>query len=188
LSKHLFRTVGLAIASIMATAPALANEVNVPLGLYVGAGITQSRFDARTFSVDNKDKSWKAITGWRFHDSVALELNYVDFGKATAPAAPLGVPSATEATATSLFVLGIVPLQWLDLYAKVGGARTQAKGSIRGVPFRDSSTKLAYGGGLAWRLDNLAIRAEYEKYTVNSVKDLDLITLALTYTFGGVHD
>ena len=82
MSKHLFQTVGLAVASIMATAPALGNEVNVPLKLYVGAGITQSRFDARTFSVDNKDKSGKAITGWRFHDYVALELDCVDFGKA----------------------------------------------------------------------------------------------------------
>jgi hypothetical protein len=81
-----------------------------------------------------------------------------------------------------------MPLQWLDLYAKVGGARTQAKGFILGVPFNDSSTKFAYGAGLAWRLDKLAIRAEYEKYATNSVRDLDLITLGLTYTFGGMRN
>ncbi len=179
------RTAGFALAAMVAALPTMAYEVNAPLGLYVGGGITQSRFDAKTFSVDNKDKSWKAIAGWRFHDYAAMELNYVDFGNATAPAAPLGVPSPSEATASSLFVVGILPLQWLDLYAKAGGARTRAKGSILGARFNDSSTKFAYGAGLAWRLDKLGTRAEYEKYTTNSVQDLDLITLALTYTFGG---
>lgn len=185
---QLIRAASLALACVATTAPALAYEGTAPLGLYVGGGITQSRFDATTFSVDNKDKSWKAIAGWRFQDYAAMELNYVDFGNATASAAPLGVPSASEASATSLFVVGTVPLQWLNLYAKAGGARTQAKGSIRGVPFNDSSTRFAYGAGLGWRLDSLAIRAEYEKYTTNSVQDLDLITLGMTYTFGGTRN
>ena len=94
---HLIRGASLALVCITTTAPALAYEGTAPLGLYVGGGITQSRFDATTFSVDNKDKSWKAIAGWRFQDYAAMEINYVDFGNATAPAVPLGVPSASEA-------------------------------------------------------------------------------------------
>jgi OOP family OmpA-OmpF porin len=170
---------------LLLSAPVFALAVDAPLGLYVGGGITQSRFDANTFSVDNKDKSWKAILGFRIVENFSMEANYVDFGNATAPAAPLGLLVPTEAIATSLFLVGTLPLQWLDLYAKAGAARTQAKGSSLGLPFNESSTKFAYGAGLAWRLDRLGIRAEYEKYTTDSVQDLDLITLAITYTFGG---
>jgi opacity protein-like surface antigen len=113
----------------------------------------------------------------------AAEANYVDFGKAQAPAAALVGPSGTSASAISAFALAVMPVSMVDLYLKAGVARVKAKGQIGGVRFSDHTTGFAYGAGAAFNFANLALRAEYEKYDVNSVRDLDLITLAAVYTF-----
>lgn len=180
--------VAVALASIAFASPATPAEGSSPLGFYLGGGITQSRFDANKFTVDHKDNSWKAIAGVRLHEYGALEVNYVDFGKAVAPAiaGPVAGPFATRAKAYSAFGVGILPVGWVDLYAKAGVARTEARGSIAGVSFSDSATKFAYGAGVSMRLQQFAIRAEYEKYNIGSIRDLDLITLGATYTFGAM--
>ncbi len=184
ISRKLIAVASLAATQVLAAGIALAETPQIESGLYVGGGITQSRFDADTFTVDHKDNSWKAIAGFRMQEYAAVEVNYVDFGKATAAALPAGGPLNTKASALSLFAVGILPMQWVDLYAKLGVARTEVKGSLAGFTISDNSTKFAYGAGVQFRMDKFAIRAEYEKYNTPSISDLDLITLGATYTFG----
>jgi hypothetical protein len=178
-------TTAAALASLTLSGLAMAQGDDIVNGFYLGAGVTQSRFDADTFTIDHKDNSWKAIAGLRISDTAAIEANYVDFGKATAPAVVAGGPFATKASAISLFAVGIMPAGWTELYVKVGAARTSADGNIGGFRFRDAPIKFAYGAGLQFRLQQLALRAEYEKYNTPVINDLDLITLGATYTFGG---
>jgi hypothetical protein len=48
---------------------ALASDTVIEPGFYLGAGITQSRWDADNFEVDDvddEDNSWKVIAGYRF--------------------------------------------------------------------------------------------------------------------------
>lgn len=184
MSRKLLMVASVALAQLALADMSLGQSNDAPTGVYVGGGITESRFNADTFSVDHKQNSWKAIAGVRLHPNLAIEADYVDFGKAKSPAIATGGPFATSATAYSLFAVGLWPINNFDLYAKAGAARTRAEGGITGVHFSDSSTAFAYGAGAQWRLNKLALRAEYEKYNVNSIRDLDLITLGATYTFG----
>jgi hypothetical protein len=176
----------LAAAQLPTIGVAVAQNSDVATGLYIGAGLNQSRFEADNFSVadiDKEDNSWKAIAGFRFSPYFAMEANYVDFGKATSPSIAVGGPFGAEADAFALFGVGMWPIGSLDLYAKLGAAQISAKGSVAAVLFKDDATEFAYGAGLQYRWSNLAVRAEYEKYDTDVVGDLDLITVGLTYTF-----
>ena len=64
-------------------------------------------------------------------------------------------------------------------------ARIDGEGSFGAVNFNDDDTEVAYGAGARFRLQNFAINAEYEKFDTDVVGDLDLISLGVTYTFGG---
>ncbi len=185
-------TLALAIlvaAQLPLAGAAFAQDSDVATGFYAGGGLNQSRFQADNFSVadiDKEDNSWKVIAGFRFNPNMALEANYIDFGKATSPSVAIGGPFGAEAEAFALYAVGYWPIGSLDLYAKLGAAQIDAKGSVAAVLFKDSATELAYGAGLQYRWGNLAARAEYEKYNTDIVGDLDLITIGLTYTFSSM--
>jgi hypothetical protein len=167
-------------------AQATFTDEEVVKGFYAGAAISQARFDDDNFSfddLDDEDNTWKAVGGYRFHENFALEGSYIDFGEATAPAA-LGVdPFAAEAKAFSLHAVGMIPVPYVDLFAKAGVARVDAETAGRNLTANDETTEFAYGAGAQWRWRNLALRAEYEKFDTDVIGDLDLISLGATYTF-----
>lgn len=172
-------------SSIVSTA-VVAQEQDVAKGFYLGGAITQARFDHRNFSfddVDDEDNSWKVVAGYRFLDFLALEASYVDFGEMSAPLLTGSGPFSAEAQGVSAFLVGMIPVPYFDLYAKVGAAHIDAKthGLIENSD--DDTTELAYGAGAQWRWRNLAVRAEYEKFDTDIIDDLDLISVGATYTF-----
>src|SRR5262245_20220774 len=117
---------------ILAT-QARAQTVDPPTGDYVGAGITRSHFDADNFhsdDIDNNANSWKAILRFRPHRNFALEANFIDFGKASAPAAGTVGPFEVKAKGYSLYGLGLAPMGPVDLYLKAGLARLDADGNM----------------------------------------------------------
>jgi opacity protein-like surface antigen len=153
------------------------------IGVYVGGGITQSRFDDDQFSVtdvDDEDSSWKAIAGFRAHRNFAFEANYVNFGKAS-EAAPGS--SFADAEGFALYGVGVLPVGPVELFAKAGGARLKSKYDF-GTPADDNSTKFAYGGGVQFRLGPVSLRGEYEQYETDTIGNIKLITVGATYTFG----
>lgn len=162
------------------------DEQVAPHGLYLGAGLTQSRFDGNGFDLrHNTDNNVKGILGMRFTDHFAAEANYIDFGSVDAPAqTPATYPFRVKAKGYSAFAVGLVPLRWGDVYGKLGAARVDSDGARSGLLFSDNATKVAYGAGVQVHFAQFGVRAEYEKYTTNRVGDLDVITLGATYTFG----
>jgi OmpA-OmpF porin, OOP family len=183
----MLRAVIAGLAVLSASGTAIAQEPEEATGFYFGGGITQTRFDEDNFSaadVDDEDNSWKAIAGWRFSPNFAAEGNYVDFGEATAGSLVPGVAgSSAEAKAIAAYAVGMIPVPWFDLFAKVGAAQIDAElaGPTGGVD--DDTTEVAYGGGVQARLGNVGLRAEYEKFDTDLIGDLDLISLSATYTF-----
>jgi OOP family OmpA-OmpF porin len=188
-SAMLAGAIAIAIAaSLFWSSSASAQDTEVEPGFYLGAGITQSRWDADNFDVDDlddEDNSWKAIAGYRFNPNFAVEANYVDFGEASAPATPLAARFDAEAKGFALYAVGTVPISMVDLYAKAGAARIDGEGRFGDVGFQDDATEFAYGAGIRLRLQNFGLHAEYEKFDTDVVGDLDLITLGATYSFGG---
>jgi OOP family OmpA-OmpF porin len=174
------------LGSSLAGGAAVAQDADVLKGFYAGGAITQARFDDDNFSlsdVDDEDNSWKIIGGYRFHENFAVEANYVDFGELSAQQLTGNAPFTAEARGITAFAVGLIPVPYVDLFAKVGAARIDTK--TRGLlsDFDDDTTEFAYGAGAQWRWRNLAVRAEYEKFDTDIIGDLDLISVGATYTF-----
>jgi hypothetical protein len=185
MNRVLPTTLGVA-AMLAAAGTSFAQSSAAPRGFYAGASLTQSRFDDGTFDVDDlddEDNSWKAIAGFRINDRFGIEGNYVDFGEASAPGTGVGGPFRAEAKAYSLYGVGYIPVPYVDLFVKLGAAQIDADGAAGAVLFEDDATELAYGAGVQWRLNNFALRAEYEKFDTDVIGDLDLISVGFTYTF-----
>ena len=187
---HFRKLTALMIAAPLSLAgTAFAQDaVDVEPGFYVGAGITQSRWKADNFDVDDlddEDNSWKLAAGYRFNPYMAVEANYIDFGEASAPLTPASEQFDAEAKGWAMYGVALLPISNFDLYAKAGAARIDGEGRMGDVAFNDDDTEFAYGAGVRWRLQNFGVQAEYEKFETDVVGDLDLISLGVTYSFGG---
>ncbi len=175
------------LGSSLAGTAAVAQDEDVMRGFYLGGAITQARFDEDNFSlddVDDEDNSWKIVGGYRFHENFAFEASYVDFGEMSAPALTgVSGPFTAEAKGFSAFAVGMIPVPYVDLYAKLGAAQIDSE--AQGLPddIDDDATEFAYGAGAQWRWRNLALRAEYEVFDTDVIGDVDQISLGATYTF-----
>ena len=175
------------IASALAIGICGASAASAAEGMYIGGAVEQSRFDSDNFTVEDQDKEdfgWKVIGGYRFTPHFAIETAYTDFGRSNAPSAAIGGPFEAKADALSAFGVGLLPIgNAVDLYAKAGAARIKAKGNVGAVFFDDKETEFAYGAGVQFKLGNVGLRAEYEKFDTDVIGDLDVISVGLTYTF-----
>src|SRR4249920_2433893 len=110
--------------SLAAMAPQAAAADN---GFYLGAGITQSKFDAGSLGSDSlDDNSYKIIAGFRPLNWLAVEGNYIDLGSAS--------DSGTSLDAQAFTVSGllIANIAIIDLYARVGMANWKLDASLAG--------------------------------------------------------
>lgn len=185
MARNIFAMTFLVGASL-AGGTALAQDQDVIKGFYAGGAITQARFDDANFSladVDDEDNSWKVIGGYRFHENFAAEVSYVDFGELSAQQLVGTGSFAAEAKGLTAFAVGLIPVPYFDLFAKIGVAKIDSKTRGLVTNFDDDTTEFAYGAGAQWRWRNLAVRAEYEKFDTDVIGDLDLISIGATYTF-----
>lgn len=154
-------------------------------GFYLGAGLTQTRIDDVVPSIDFKDdSSYKLIAGFRPLDAFAVEVNYLDLGRDSDTLGPVSVRSDGKAYAA--YAVGLLPLPFVDLYAKAGVARweTDVRATGLGTASRDDSgTEFAWGAGVQARLGSLAARLEYERFDVAGTDGAKLLSLGLTWTF-----
>jgi hypothetical protein len=153
-------------------------------GIYLGAGIGQSdiELDSDAFSgigFNGDDTAWKLIVGIRPLDWLAIEASYVDLGK------PEDDGVEIDADAFTAFAVGFLPVGPVDVFAKAGLINYDAKGSLSNVGevVDDDGTEFAYGAGVQFRLLSFAIRAEYEKFDVKDLDDVNMISVSVTYTF-----
>ena len=138
---------------------------------------------------DDTDAAWKLSAGLRFNRALALEISYVDLGKATTntqglggePALPFGFKVGRKVSGVGLDVVGTVPVipQRLDILGKVGIYRTRLKatadleGNIlfsnnpgdthRSAERKEDTTHLGVGVQ-GWITPRWAVRAEYERF------------------------
>lgn len=150
-------------------------------GFYLGASLGQSNVEIRQglANVDGDDTGYKLIAGIRPLDWLAVEANYIDFGEVKDG----GAVFANDGL--SAFVVGFLPVGPVDLFAKGGLVKSDSTVKLRGVGklFDSDGTDLAYGVGAQFRLLSLSLRAEYEVFDVDNVKDLNMLSVGLTYTF-----
>jgi hypothetical protein len=115
--------------------------------------------------------------GWRFHRNMALELGYYDFGEypvdmqvGNTHIGPVGtIGGSAKARSYGLSLVGILPLDRVDLYGRIGYARTEVESSL------DSGNLSARGRvreneafgslGARWNITPaVGLFAEYQKH------------------------
>ncbi len=109
-----------------------------PVGLYVGAAISQSRVEANgqhidagslvytdTGSFKENDSAFKLMVGIRPTSLLGAELAYNDFGHPSGSFNVLG-PANVSMTGESAFGLLYLPVPLIDFFLKAGVARIQS--------------------------------------------------------------
>jgi OOP family OmpA-OmpF porin len=150
-------------------------------GIYLGGSLARSMFDIDQglLEVDDDDNGFKIIAGVRPLDWLAIEANYIDFGKARE-----GILSV-ENDAFAAYGVGFFTLGPVDVFGKLGLVKSDASVTVDGLGevFEEDGTDPAYGFGVQFRLLSISVRAEYEIFDVDNVDDLNLFSIGFTYTF-----
>ncbi|MBL8269994.1 outer membrane beta-barrel protein [Steroidobacter sp.] len=150
-------------------------------GIYLGASIGDANIDIKQglAQVDSDDTGYKFIAGIRPLDWFGIEASYVNFGK------PKDGSLAADADGISGFGVFFLPAGPVDVFVKGGLISFDSSISVDGVGdiYRKDGTDFAYGVGVQFRLLSLGIRAEYEKFEIDNVKDANMLSIGVTYTF-----
>ena len=155
----------LGIASFAAIAPQAAAADN---GFYLGAGITDTKFDVKNVgggSLD--DNSFKIIAGVRPLDWLAVEANYIDLGSDKNNGASVDGKAFT--------VSGLL---------RGGMANWKFDGSFNGIRNSKDGWEPTYGAGVGLHFGSIGVRAEYETFDASDVDTrVNTFSVSFTYTF-----
>lgn len=169
--------------AILATALLMASTASFAAdnGIYLGASLGDANvdIDQGLAQVDSDDTGFKFIVGIRPLDWFAVEASYVNFGN------PEDGQLEANADGISAFGVFFLPIGPVDVFAKGGliSFDTSVKLDGLGDIYREDGTDLAYGVGVQFRLLSLGVRAEYEKFDIDDVKDANMLSIGVTYTF-----
>ena len=158
-------------------------------GFYLGAGLGQSRLapdssrlNFSALNYDDKDQGYKLIAGVRPLDVLGAELGFVDLGKTDGMAG--GGALRSEARLFNASAVGYVPLPFVDLFGKVGLARSQARYREAGTSnLKLDSTDFTWGAGVQAHFGSVGARLEYERFSLPRTNRAALLSLGVTWTF-----
>jgi hypothetical protein len=128
----------------LAMCVAAGSAAAVERGFYVGGALGQSKSGLDTGNVNytDTDVGYKLIAGFRPLKLLAVEVNYLDLGNASAG----GVEAKTKAL--DGLVLGFLPLPLVDIYGKLGLVSWKTDASAPALSWSHSGNDLVYGGGV----------------------------------------
>jgi hypothetical protein len=164
--------------------------ITVALALSLSAPVAYSADNGFYFGASVGDQS--TDYDWRPLDSLAVEVDYVDFGSSVAPLfvacpAVVGIVCpepelAVDTSAVSVSAVGMFAVGPVDLFGRAGFARWKSD-SIGPLGFTGSSsgTDLTLGIGAQFRIQSFALRLELERFDL-SRGSTDVASLGFTYT------
>jgi opacity protein-like surface antigen len=158
-------------------------------GFYLGAGLGQSKLDPdqkkldfSALNYDSKDQGYKLIAGIRPLDVLGAEINYVDLGKTDGNGT--GGALRSKAQLFNASVVGYVPLPFIDIFGKVGIARSKARYQQQGISnLKLDSTDFTWGAGVQAHFGSLGARLEYERFNLPRTNAASMVSLGVTWTF-----
>jgi opacity protein-like surface antigen len=164
--------------SAAAQIPALGTAPQLPwyIGVGIGAGnLHRSGSDLTGIDnaqLDDSDRTYTVRAGWRFSPYFAVELGYYDLGRYDFHGAVDGTNvefnGSARAQSVGLSLVGILPVDTLDFYGRIGYAHSKLKFSgnterlNRNVNERQDEA--TYGLGVRWTfVPHWAVFAEWMK-------------------------
>jgi OmpA-OmpF porin, OOP family len=188
-------------AAILAVAlPAAAQRPPAVSPFYLGAGIGQGKLNVSgpdltglsNASVDDTNTTYTIRAGWRASPYWAIEVGYYDLGKyqfhgqagATTASA---IDGEAKAKSMGVSLVGILPMDALDLYARLGYARSELQVSAgatlvpTSVNTASKQNEATYGVGARWNMaPNWGIFAEWMK---NDQIEVDSYVFGVDFRF-----
>lgn len=175
------------IAALALSAIAVGSAQAADVYVGVSGGATDWKVaDEPGASIDKTSTGYKVMLGAQLHPNFALDVGYVDLGKAKFTGAYTG---DIDGTGWFIDAVGLWPLspEW-SLLGKVGAFNGKAKGTVVGLgSASDSGTDVKFGLGVQYAFSkSLAFRGEWERYRFNVFNDkgdVDLLSLGLKFSF-----
>lgn len=183
----------LVLAGAAVTTPSIA-VADDDTGFYVGATyndveIEYNAGDRIRFSDDEKTAGYRA--GYMFNNTLGIDLGYVDLGTYSESNVGLLDGTRLDAEATTLaLVLNLTPVDYLDVYARIGAAKIEQDRSIvvAGAPVNfdpEDDTKPFGAVGIAFDLGAIDLFAEYSKLDADDNNiDLEVVSAGVKFEFG----
>lgn len=176
----------LAVVSAAISLPVAAQETP----FYLSGVIGQSNFKTNNAdfsplnvtSVDKKDTQFGIAAGYRFSPNLAVELGYLDFGKAKVNAtySGTGVTGEGKINTTHASLIFSAPIDpFWSVYGRLGAARSDRKvsASASGLTLSESDkkTEALFGLGMGYAFArNLTGTLEYQKLNDSDVSAINL--------------
>lgn len=175
------------------------------------AGALENALAARgydsTVSIDDSDMGWRLHAGWQFHELLAAEIGYINFGEldqevttdtndidgfleALAEEQPLMSSGMTLGVAAfvPLTTFGMAESNFTRAFYLIGRSglyvwETEVRYSNGTVHSRkDSGTDLSFGLGAGWRFtDEMELGLSWERF--NADTSVDFLNLSFQYRF-----
>ena len=123
-------------------------------------------------TLDDKDTTYTVRGGWRFSPFGAVEVGSYDFGRYNFTGTLLGnavpVDGSARAQSVGISLVGIIPINTVDIYGRIGYAHSQIKlnanAVLSTVNQNDRQNEATYGAGLRWTFaPNWAVFGEWVK-------------------------
>lgn len=172
-------------------------------GFYVGAGIGRFDFkgdvddfedfddELQGFGLDDDDNAWKIFAGYRLMKYLALEVDYIDFGRAQdrADISDTGDDKFhVDLSGVAPYVVGILPLGPVELTGKVGylfyDVDINADFDNPDIDGKSSREDWIWGAGIGATLfQHLALKVEYEEVNVPHGADASAYWLTGAWRF-----
>jgi len=175
------------VSTAFLPAVTLADEVS---GLYLGAGFGDfsSQIDDISdvdIDFDEDSDSSKIFGGWRFNRFFALQLDYIEFGDASADLPALGIDIESDVKGLAPNLVGTLPLGPIELFVKGGVVFYDLELTVNGESLVDESDQdVFYGAGVGLTLlSRLALRAEYEVVEVSELDEAEGVWVTAAWRF-----
>jgi hypothetical protein len=167
---------------------------------YVGAGVVSNSVTGLTGEPlgygyplpDLNGTSWKAYGGVRPLKWLGGELDYIDLGSVDSNARGGLLLSHSDGRAVAAYAVGFlpIPLPVVDVFGKVGLARSQLNSTIivsaRGPTWESFSTngnEFAWGIGVQAHGSMVGARLEYEGFNVPNTNGARVTSLSVLFSF-----
>lgn len=173
--------------SLLLTTPlySLTASAGSDSGVYVGGGIGRSSVEINTQLADFDEDAtgYKILAGYNFGlvplVDLAVEADYRDFGTFETA----GGAVETDATAFNVYGLAGLNFGLIGVFAKLGYSDVEVDADLGDFSLNDSDSANSWGLGAKVYLTSFSIRAEYEKFDVDEVDDLSMLSVSGTLTF-----
>ncbi len=173
---------GVLVVFLGCASPALAQGLQAQ-GPYIAgsAGAALVRLDIDDINlIDDTTIAWKAGAGYRSRN-IAFEVDYRSLRELTAifPGADL----TARTTGLQASMLLILPAGPFEIFGRGGWFRWKHETGIIDEITETKGTDFAYGGGAALRAGTFSLRVEYERFNVDFLRDLQMVTVGITIGF-----